>query len=439
MEDNFKGFSDDIKFLRIVWCDNANIIRAKAIHVNNNESEYVIGISCAQQAIPVTYDGLVPDSSLDPVGEVYLKADKSTITPLPYSKGHARAMGNMCFNGSPWEYSTRGFLENMIDYAGKTGLEIMASFENEFYLLNSETKCPEVLDCTSFASTQSMDLNHEFVMDLVDSFDAQDIEVEQYYPESGNGQHELTIKYADALKAADNQIIFRETVHAVASKHGLISSFLPKIFPDQSGSGCHIHMSLWRAGDNVTSQDDGKWGLSDEAVHFIAGVLDNLPALMAITTPTSNSYRRIQPHSWTGKYRCWGLGNREACIRVVRESDGVVKHFEIKTSDATANPYLALGAIIRAGLDGVERKLKLPDPVQVDPGNLNDDERADLGIDDLPPSPDAAIGMLEDNIVLADAMGHGLFTEYVAVKKEEWRFLKDLSMVDEVNMLLRKY
>jgi glutamine synthetase len=160
---------------------------------------------------------------------------------------------------------------------------------------------------------------------------------------------------------------------------------------------------------------------------------------MAITTPTSNSYRRIQPHSWTGKYRCWGLGNRETCIRVVRESDGVVKHFEIKTSDATANPYLALGAIIRAGLDGVERKLKLPDPVQVDPGNLNDDERADLGIDDLPPSPDVAIRMLEDNKVLADAMGHGLFTAYVAVKKEEWRFLKDLSMVDEVNMLLRKY
>jgi glutamine synthetase len=381
---------------------------------------------------------LVPDSPLDPVGEVYLKADKSTIKHLPYSKGHARAMGDMEVHGSPWEYSTRGFLENMIDYAVKTGLNIKASFENEFYILNNETGRPEVGDITPFASTLSMDINHDFVMDLVDCLESMDMEVEQYYPESGNGQHELTIKYADALMAADNQVVFRETVNAVAFKHGLISSFLPKIFPDQSGNGCHIHMSLWRDGDNVTSREDGKWGLSEEAVHFIAGVLDNLPALMAITTPTSNSYRRIQPHSWAGKYRCWGLDNREACIRVVRESDGSVKHFEIKTSDATANPYLALGAIIRAGMDGVERKLKLPDPVQLDPANLNENERSQMGIDDLPSSPEDAIERLEDNKVLVEAMGP-LFNAYIAVKKEEWRSLKDLSMEDEVNLLLRKY
>ena len=235
-----------------------------------------------------------------------------------------------------------------------------------------------------------MDLNHEIIMDIVDSIEAQGMVVEQYYPESGQGQHELTISYADALMAADNQVAFRETVRAVALKHGILSSFLPKIFPEQPGSGCHIHMSLWREGENITHDKNGMWELSKEARHFVAGVLNHLPALMAITTPTSNSYRRIQPHSWTGKYRCWGLDNREASIRVIREPEGVIKHFELKTSDATANPYLALGAIIMAGIDGLEKKLKLPEPVQLDPANLEDSERSELGIDDLPSNPGQA-------------------------------------------------
>jgi glutamine synthetase len=164
----------------------------------------------------------------------------------------------------------------MIDHAVKMGLNIKASFENEFYLLNHESASSKAEDRTPFASTFSMDLNHAFIMDLVDSIEAQEMEVEQYYPESGYGQHEVTIKYGDAMKAADSQIAFRETVHAVSSKHGLLSSSLPKIFADQSGSGCHIHMSLWNDKDNVTSDRNGEWGLSEEAVHLIAGILDHL-------------------------------------------------------------------------------------------------------------------------------------------------------------------
>jgi len=432
-------FSKDDKFLRIVWCDNANIIRSKALRVNSNtNSEFIIGISRAQQAIPVTHDGVVPDSPLDPIGEVYLKADTSTITRLPYSPGHLRAMGDMFYNGSPWEYCPRGFLKSMVEIVGNMGLEIKASFENEFYLLN-ENEFLESRDKTPFASTLSMDLNHEIIMDIVDSIEAQGMVVEQYYPESGQGQHELTISYADALMAADNQVAFRETVRAVALKHGILSSFLPKIFPEQPGSGCHIHMSLWREGENITHDKNGLWELSKEARHFMAGVLNHLPALMAITTPTSNSYRRIQPHSWTGKYRCWGLDNREASIRVIREPEGEIKHFELKTSDATANPYLALGAMIKAGIDGLEKKLKLPEPVQLDPANLEDSERSELGIDDLPSNPGQAVEKLENNEVLINAIGKALSMTYIAVKKEEWKIHKEMSMAQEVELLIDKY
>lgn len=194
--------------------------------------------------MPVTYEGIVPDSPLDPVGEFYLKVDNSTITALSYSPVHFRAMGDMYFNGSLWEYCPRFFLKNMVNYTSKMGINIKASFENEFYLLNNERSSPESTDKTPFASILAMDLNHEVIMDIIDSIEAPEMTVEQYYPESGPGQHELTIEFADALKASDNQISFRETVHAVAIKHGIKSSFLPKIFSDQSGSGCHIHMSI---------------------------------------------------------------------------------------------------------------------------------------------------------------------------------------------------
>ena len=432
-------FSSDAKFLRIVWCDNANIIRSKSLRLNaKSNSMFYVGISKAQQVVPVTYDGVVPDSMLGPVGEVYLKADNSTITQLPYAPGHLRAMGDMYFNNEPWEYCTRGYLRRMVDHAGKFGLNIKASFENEFYLLKNSDNL-ESVDSTPFASTLSMDVNHEVIMDMVDSVEAQGMVVEQYYPEAGPGQQEITVGYDDVLKAADNQIMFRETVNAVALKHGIKASFLPKIFPDSSGSGCHLHMSLWKKGENITHDPSEKWKLSKEAGYFIAGVLHHLPSLMAITTPISNSYKRIKPHTWSGKYKCWGLDNREASIRVVSEPDGSIKHFELKTSDAAANPYLALGAVIRAGIDGLDNKFKLPYPVQSDPGDISDGERDNLGIEELPSCPVDALKNLENNVTIMNSLGKGLSAAYLSVKREEWRILKDLNMDEEVFCLIDRY
>lgn len=427
------------KFLRILWCDNANLIRSKALRLGDETiSEAKVGISRAQQAVPVTYDGVVPNSSLDPVGEVYLIADCSTIKILPYAPGNAMAIGDMYLNGSEWECCPRNYLKKMIASAGKMDLNIRASFENEFYLLNKENP----LDCkenTAFASTNSMNLNNEIIMEIVDALESQDLSVEQYYPESGPCQQEITVKYDDALQAADNQIIFRETVHGIASAYGMIGSFLPKIFPEHAGSGCHIHLSLWKDDKNIVHDPEEIWEISKMANHFIAGVLEHINSLMAITTPISNSYRRILPSSWAGKYKCWGLDNREACIRVVKEYDGTIKHFEIKTSDATANPYLALGAIIRAGIDGIVRKMELPEPVQSDPADMSDKERINHKIIDLPSNPLEAIESLENDNVLIDSLGKGLSNEFIAVKKEEWRILKGMDMDEEVDLLINKY
>ncbi len=439
MGEHLKDFTGESKFLRILWCDNANLIRSKALRLNNdNITQAVVGISRAQQAVPVTYDGIAPDSKLDPVGEVYLIADNSSIKTLPYVPGNSVAIGDMFLNGREWDCCPRNYLKKMVDLFTEFDLEIKASFENEFYLLNKDhpLECPEN---SAFASTNSMNLNNDVIMEIVDNLEAQDLTVEQYYAESGPCQHEITVRYDDALRAADNQIIFRETVRGVAVKHDRIASFLPKIFPDHAGSGCHIHMSLWRNGKNILHDPNERWELGLEANYFIAGILEHLNSLMAVTTPITNSYRRILPSSWAGKCRCWGLDNREASLRVVREPDGKIKHFEFKTSDATSNPYLSLGSIIRAGIDGLDKKLALPDPVQSDPAKMGENEMKAKNITELPSNPNDAIEFLQIDDVIINSMGEELSNEYIAVKMEEYKILKDMTVDEEIELLLDKY
>lgn len=444
MSDEVSNLLGSVKtrFIRILWCDNGNIIRGKAVQ-RDRLSAYLkhgVGISEAQQAVPSTVDAPASGSGLGPVGEVRLVPDLNTFTLLPYAPGHARVIGDMVRDGIPWPFCPRNFLRRMIALASAMDLEIMAAFENEFYLLQSSMPEPTPVDNTAFAVSYSMDLNAAVIDAITDALMAQGMSVEQYYPESGPGQQEITISYTDALSAADQQVAFRETVRAVAMQHGIKASFLPKIFADKAGSGAHLHLSLWHDGVNLTPVPDGSGKLSTIAGQFIAGILDHLPALMALTTPSSNSYRRILPHSWSGAFRCWGYDNREAAVRVPTHPEPPSpSNFEIKTVDASSNPYIALGGAIAAGLDGIRRGLDLPEPVQVDPGNIEEAERARRGIDRLPQSLGQSIGELEKDGVLLDALGPELARAYLAVRRAEWETLKDMTLEAEARLLLDKY
>ncbi|MBF2004349.1 MAG: glutamine synthetase [Chlorogloeopsis fritschii C42_A2020_084] len=432
----------DTRFVRILWCDNANIIRGKAVHVEmlRHYFEHGVGISAGQQGVPVMYDGVVLQTGLGPVGEVSLVPDWTSLTALPYSPKNARVMGNMMLYGKPWGLCPRHFLVRMIEAARSQGLEIKAAFENEFYLLRQTADGILPADSTLFASTQAMDINCEVINDIAEALITQGIPVEQYYPESGPGQHEISMRYTDALGAADRQIAFRETVRAVARHYNLKASFLPKIFPESAGSGCHIHMSLWRDGQNLLPDAQGINGLSQVARAFIAGILHHLPALMALTTPSINSYRRIRPHSWSGAFRCWGLDNREAAVRVPSAvAFDKPTHFELKTVDATANPYLALGAVIAAGLDGVQQGLEIEQPVAVDPGYLSEDERTAGKIEPLPTNLGEAIAQLKQDNILLNALNSHLSTAFLAVREAEWEAMKDWELEAEVKVLLERY
>ena len=428
-----------VEYVRLLWCDHANVIRGKAANVNMLRDGFEgIGMTIAQMALPVMFDAVAPDSGLGPVGEVRLEPDWSTLKILPYAPGHAQVIANMIDDTKPWVHCPRDFLRQQINRLRDHDIEIKAAFENEFFLLRKFGEGYEAADKSVYAMTSSMNEHREFILDFSHALESQGLQPEYYYPESGPGQQELSVRYSDGLGAADNQIVFRETARGVAIKYGLTVSFLPKIFENAAGSGCHINLSLWQDDKNITGDAKDKTGLSKTGRSFVAGVLTHLPALTALTLSTRNSFRRIRPHFWAGAFTAWGYDNREAAIRVSRGKSGASR-FELKAADASSNPYLALGSMLAAGLDGLEHNLELPSETTVDPALLNEAERRANHIHALPTSLGEALVALQNDKVLLDTLGNDRAKAYLAVKKMEWEALKDVTLADEVKLLVERY
>jgi glutamine synthetase len=225
------------------------------------------------------------------------------------------------------------------------------------------------------------------------------------------------------VRAADEQVLVRETIRGVASQLGLVASLAPKPWPDNAGNGGHVHFSLWKGGKNLFHDADADDGLSATARAFLAGVLEHLPGLCGLTAPSFNSYHRIVPQYWAGAFTCWGHDNREAPLRVpslFRGAEEASTNVELKAADSSCNPYIALGGLIAAGLDGLERELEPPEPVEVDPATIAEDERAARDIRRLPETQADALDALAADQVLTTALGPTLTTSYLAVRRSEW-------------------
>ena len=429
-----------VRLVRFLYTDNGGIIRGKASHVDGLASRLAdgIGLTVAMQAMNML-DQLQPVEGMGPVGEIRLVPDPDTFTVLPYAP-HAAAMtvDMRTLDGAPWAACPRDFLKRQIAACAAGGLTVRAAFECEFSLA---TRRPDgtfaPLDESLCFSTTGMTAAAVVIDEIVAALEAQGIEVEQYYPELGHGQQELSVRHAPALAAADRQVLYRETVRGVAYRHGLFASFAPKPFPEQAGNGGHIHWSLWdRAGRrNLMHDPTGRYGMSALGYHFIAGVLAHLPALVALTCPTYNSYRRLAPHTWSSAYTAWGPDNREGAVRVPSTfaSDRAGStNAELKASDPSSNPYLALGGLLAAGLDGVRRTLDPGEPALIDPGNWSDAERAERGIRRLPASLAEALDELVADSVLTGALGPMLARAFLAVKRSEWNAFSKEDVAFEV-------
>jgi glutamine synthetase len=422
-----------IRLVRFLYADHGGIIRGKAAGTARLRERMASGIghTVAMMAMSML-DHLAPVDGMGPVGEVRILPDPSTYVRLPYAPGAGAMLADLVLpDGSPWAACPRTFLKQAIAELAAEGYGVNAAFEPEFSIgyRESSPAGPAIpdrlvpLDDSLCYSSTGFHLAHEFTMDLVSALEAQGLEVEHYYPELGHGQHELSIRYADALRAADNQVLYRETVRGVAFRRGLWASLAPKPIPDQAGNGCHLHISLTSGdGSNAFMDPADRYGLSEAGYHFIGGVLAHLPALVALTCGSVNSYRRLAPQMWSSAYTCYGMDNREAAVRIcspLQGDPGSSVNLELKPSDSSGNPYLALGALIHAGLDGIRSKIDPGEAVNEDPSLLADAERARLGVHRLPASLSAALDALVTDSVLLDALGPLRAAAYLGVKRSE--------------------
>src|SRR5215831_16838937 len=411
------------QLVRFLYCGNDGVIRGKACHTEFLRSYLLsgIGLTVAMQSFNML-DQLVPEGSFGPVGEIVLAPDLDTFEVLPYAPGSARVFCDMVtLDGQPWDPCPRSFLRRMIERSRVAGLVLKASFENEFTLARREGDHYVPLDTSPCFSTIGMESSGAVMMDVIQALVAQGVQPEQHYAELGPGQQELPVRYAGALRAADNQLTVRDTARAVAARHGLLASFAPKPFADQAGNGSHIHFSLWRTSDDANDFYDphDRHGLSPIGYAFMGGVLAHLPALLALTAPTVNSYRRLQPRFWSSAYTAWGPDNKEASLRLPSRRRGQEMqstNLELKPCDPSCNPYLALGGLLAAGLDGLERKLDPGEATLVDPDTLSESERARRGLRRYPTSLAAALDALEADTVMTAALGPSLAREFLAVK-----------------------
>ncbi|MFF3541723.1 glutamine synthetase family protein [Streptomyces platensis] len=426
--------AEGVRNVALTWVDNAGITRVKTIPAQRLMAAVERGVGMSPVFDVFTSDDAITESEHlgGPDGDLRLFPDLDRVTVLAAQPGWAWAPVDRYDQlGRPHPACQRQFARRMVERAAAAGLELRMGFETEWVVTRAPagthpaaTGPDETFDypCAgpAYGMTRVVELS-DYLRDVTEALAVQGIDVLQLHPEYAPGQFEVTTAAADPVRAADDVVLVRETVRAVSARHGLRASFAPSFVAGQVGNGCHLHLGLYRDGDSLHRTPDASWGLAPDAVAFLGGVLNALPALLAIGCPSPASYLRLQPSHWAGVYQCWGVENREAALRLITgapdDPDG--GHAEVKTFDAAANPYLAVGAVLAAGLHGIETAAQLPAPHAGDPGTLGVRERARRGIVRLPATLTEAADRLEKSAPLYEAMGEVLHGAVLAVRRAE--------------------
>jgi len=414
---------NNIKFIRYLYIDLDNVIRGRVSNADNLDLDLKGGITLAaiMQSGFSLMDLVSPETVYGPVGEVKLIPDINTFVILPYAEGTAAMIVDQYVNDKPHEVDPRSKLK---EYLRKSEYTFKVGFEPEFYILKKTGSSKiEFFDTHLCFSTSGMNATYELLKEITVSLEKQGINIEHYYPEYGSSQHEISLKPYEAIKSADSLIYFRETLRGILSKHNLYASFMPKPSEKIPGTGLHTHISVWKNGKNIFYSEKDKYKLSDEAYYFIGGILKHLKEIIGITAASVNSYKRLKPNSWASAFICWGPENREAAIRIpkpVKDKEQESIRLELKFVDATSNPYLAVGSIIAAGMDGIKNKIEPTEPCLENPSIYPLKVREEKGWHRYPENLLDAIREVERSNFLREFWGDMLISEYVKLKKFQW-------------------
>ncbi|MGH3094994.1 MAG: glutamine synthetase family protein [Streptosporangiales bacterium] len=419
----------DIRFVRLWFPDMLGYLKSVAVAPAELEGAFAEGIG---------FDG----SAIEGFARVYesdmlAKPDPATFQVLPWrsdSPGSARMFCDILMpDGSPSHADPRHVLRRVLRRAGDMGFTFYAHPEIEFFLLDGPPepgRMPVPIDSGGYFDQTPHTVAHDFRRIAVTMLESMGISVEYSHHEGAPGQQEIDLRYADALSTADNIITFRLVMKEVALAQGVYASFMPKPFTEYPGSGMHMHLSLFEGDQNAFYEAGAQYQLSKVGRSFIAGVLRHARELTAVTDQWVNSYKRLwgSPGHTAGAggeapaYVCWGHNNRSALVRVpmYKPNKGNSTRIEIRSPDAACNPYLALAALLAAGLSGIENGYELPAGAEDDVWALTDAERRVLGIEPLPESLSEAIAVMERSELLAETLGEHVFDFFLRNKRQEW-------------------
>jgi glutamine synthetase len=416
-----KDFTD-VRFIHLTMVDNAGIVRLKMIPIDRLKqvAEFGVGISTVLAVFTIDdHVAYLPGrAGLEgPAGDMRMVPDLDAAVAL--DDGIAWApVDQIHQDGTPLPTCQRTLLRRIQDDAAANGLTFKIAFEVEFTLLGEGVRTWPAFSAAGLFEVE------EFATDLVDALEAQGLRVQQIQAEAGPGQFEVAIAAADPLTAADRHIVLRLTIRRIAARYGFDVSFAPaSAASDDLGNGCHIHWSAWRGEENVFAAGDPPFGLSDAGESAAAGLLERLHECCAVFAPSVTSYLRLQPRHWAGAYVAWGADNREAALRLSRgmwAGRAGSANFEVKPADGAANPYLAAAVIVAAALDGLQRKARLPPPIQADPATLTDEERSAAGARRLPADLGEAIDAIAASQFAKDTLGEEEHAAFVATRRNEW-------------------
>ncbi len=410
---------DDVRFVNLQFTDINGIIKNVTIGAEHLENSFDYG---------TWFDGSsISGFARIHESDMFLKPDADTYSLIPWLNSPdgntARLICDVYkHNGTPFEGDPRYILKKVIKEAEEMGFEYNTGPELEFFLFKKENGIKTSPHDIGGYFDLSMDKAYEIRREMIIALSKFGINVEASHHEVAEGQHEIDFKYGPALRTADNALTLKFVFKAIAEKHGLIATFMPKPISGINGSGMHIHQSLFKNGENVFYDENDKYNLSLIAKHFIAGQLKHIKALSAIISPTINSYKRLTPGYEAPVYISWATTNRSALIRVPRISKGKSKsaRIELRSPDPSCNVYLAFAAMLKAGLEGIKNKTDPPNPVEENLYDFDDKKLEDLKILQLPSSLKDALNELEKDALIQNVLGEYTYKQYILAKNKEW-------------------
>jgi glutamine synthetase len=412
----------DVRFIRLWFTDILGQLKSFSIHKEELDDAFEGGMGFDGSSI----------TGFNPIEESDMIAmpDPQTFAVLPWrpeDKATARMFCDIRVpGGDPYEGDPRWVLRRALERMRSMGFEqfYIGPELEYFYFRSADTASgpPEVLDKGGYFDLTTLDAGSDLRRETVLALEQLGIHVEYSHHEVGPSQHEVDMRYADALKMADDCMTYRITVKEYAMKYGFYATFMPKPLYGENGSGMHTHQSLFKEGRNAFFDANDQYYLSEVAKSFIAGQLKHAREISALFAQWVNSYKRLVPGFEAPVYVAWSRRNRSALIRVPLYHPGreQATRCEIRSPDPACNPYLCFAGLLQAGLDGVEKGYELPEPMEKNLYHLSPDERRKLGIEQLPETLGEAIEVAAESELVLQTLGEHTFTRFVEIKRQEW-------------------